>query len=130
MTFTRLLPLAAAQNLRIIAFNRRDYPGSSPFADEDLHMISEPYSNDDQGGFIRARGLEITELLAWIIREKNIPAVRDIGDGAQTGGLILLGWSLGVSIALMFAANLNTYPSDLVSVIEPYLRTLVLYGTL
>ena len=34
-TFVKLLPLAHAHNTRIILINRRDYPGTTPYTDEE-----------------------------------------------------------------------------------------------
>ncbi|KAL5498105.1 hypothetical protein ACEPAH_2235 [Sanghuangporus vaninii] len=121
--FSRLLPIAKQHNLRVIALNRRDYVGSTPYSKSELAIIN---SNDDRAfpAFLQARGLEIARFLVWVIKEKNIP--RANADGKE-GGLAVLGWSLGNLITMAFMRYLKTYPSEIVETIRPYLRTFYIY---
>lgn len=126
MSFARLLPHAAQHDLRVIALNRRDYAGSSPFSNEELAAIDRD-DQDAQDEFSKMRGLEIAEFLVWVIDELGIPKASPDG---KTAGLVLLGWSLGTNTALAFLAHLSTYPAAIREKLEGYLRTLVLYGEL
>ena len=84
-------------------------------------------SNNDDAfpSFLQARGLEIARFLAWVIREKKIPRA---SDDKKEGGLAILGWSLGNLTTMAFMRYLNTYPSDVLEALRPYLRTLFIYG--
>lgn len=122
--FSRLLPLAKKYNLRIIAVNRRDYVGSTLFSAAELEAINSD-SEDDHLEFLRARGLELAQFLIWMIREKKIPKASANG---REGGLALLGWSLGNVTTMAFLRHFETFPKDVAETIEPYLRTLIIYG--
>ncbi|KAL5510980.1 hypothetical protein ACEPAG_3699 [Sanghuangporus baumii] len=123
--FSRLLPFAKQHNLRVIALNRRDYVGSTPYCESELAIINS--NNDDAfPAFLRARGLEIARFLVWVIREKNIPRASSSADGRE-GGLAVLGWSLGNLITMAFMRYLKSYPSEVVEAIRPYLRTFYIY---
>ncbi|KAI5117099.1 hypothetical protein M0805_009726 [Coniferiporia weirii] len=123
--FSRLLPLAQRHNLRVIAFNRRDYAGSTPFSPAELSTISgtDTSVHDD---FLRARGLEVARFLLWVIQEKQIPRASADADGAQ-GGLALLGWSFGNVTTIAFLRHLHSFPRDIVDALAPYLRTFFIY---
>ncbi|KAH8114764.1 hypothetical protein DFH11DRAFT_1508701 [Phellopilus nigrolimitatus] len=121
LNFSRLLPLAHKHDLRIIAPNRRDYAGSTPFSDIELDVLN---GKDDHAhmDFLQKRGLEIARFLVWIISEKKIPQ-----SNGTSGGLALLGWSLGNVTTLSFLAHLGSYPQEIIATLEPYLRTFCLY---
>ncbi|KAI5117098.1 hypothetical protein M0805_009725 [Coniferiporia weirii] len=121
--FSRLLLRAHAQNLRVIAFNRRDYTGSTPFSPAELAAISGT-DGAEHVGFLRARGLEVARFLLWVVSEKNIPKAN--ANGTQ-GGLALLGWSLGNITTMAFLRHLRSFPRDLVDALAPYLRTFFIY---
>ena len=122
--FSRLLPLAQKYNLRIIAPNRRDYIGSTLFSEDELSVLN---GNNDLAhkAFLRDRGLEIAHFLKWIIDEMKIPLASEDG---KAGGLALMGWSLGNTTTVAFLRYLKTYPSELVTALEPYIRTFFIYG--
>ncbi|THH03630.1 hypothetical protein EW145_g6131 [Phellinidium pouzarii] len=129
-TFVRLLPQCPQHNLRIIAFNRRDYLGSAPYSADELSAL---HSTDaaKHRAFLHARGLEVAYLLVWVIRTLQIPPVREDGNtNTKKGGLALLGWSLGNITSLAFLAHLQGYPKDLIKVLEPHLRHFFIYVTL
>ncbi|KAH8114765.1 Alpha/Beta hydrolase protein [Phellopilus nigrolimitatus] len=123
LTFSRLLPLAHKYNLRIIALNRRDYAGSTPFSDAELDVVrgKDDHAHKD---FLQKRGLEIARFLVWVISEKKIPRTSEDG---TLGGLALLGWSLGNATTLSFLAHLDSYPREVIIALEPYLKTFFLY---
>ena len=85
--FRHLLPLARNHNLRVIAVNRRDYVGSTPFSQDEHDAIN---STDAQRHteFLKRRGTEIGEFLTQLVEEKNLPPAS--GDG-RSGGLALMG---------------------------------------
>lgn len=131
MNFSRLMPLAAKYGLRIIALNRRDYVGSTPFTTAELDdLLSDDDAKHRQ--FLQARGLEIARFLVWVIDELKIPpkteAVID-GESKTYGGLALMGWSLGNIQTILVLGHLMTYPREVVEKLKLFFRTLFIYGT-
>lgn len=119
-----LFPYTEKFNARVIALNRRHYGGTTLLNDEELHTAN---STDDcaHQSFLARRGLEIAQFLVWLIEKNDIP-MRS-ADG-KTGGIALLGWSMGVTTVLSFFANLKSYPCEIVTKLEPYLKSLILHG--
>ncbi|EJD05405.1 uncharacterized protein FOMMEDRAFT_79656 [Fomitiporia mediterranea MF3/22] len=122
--FSRLLPLAQQNDLRLIALNQRDYVNSTPFADAELDILS---SNDEVAhmNFFRARGLEYARFLCWVIKELNIPR---LDPAESSGGLAFLGWSLGNLTTIAFLAYLDSCPPEIIQTLKPYLKSFFIYG--
>lgn len=124
------MPLAAKYSLRIIALNRRDYVGSTPFTTAELDdLLSDDDAKHRQ--FLQTRGLEIARFLVWVIDELEIPpkmeAVMD-GKSKTYGGLALMGWSLGNIQTISVLGHLMTYPREVVAKLKLFFRTLFIYG--
>ena len=68
-----MLPLASQYNLRLILVNRRDYPGSSPYSDEDRRNISNSEDLEAYEAFFVARASEFAKFTEWIITHETIP---------------------------------------------------------
>jgi len=90
--FRKVLLEARAKDIRFIALNRRDFPGSTPFSQEELAKLKSP----DVGksallDFMRARGLELIGFIYNIIGLLNLPTRLASGEGA----ISILGWSSG-----------------------------------
>lgn len=79
-----------------------------------------------QEAFLSDRGLEIAYFLVRLIKEKAIPKI-DKG-GGESGGIVLLGWSLGAITTLAFLANMWSYPSEIQETLKSYLRAFLVYG--
>jgi len=120
-SFRRMVPYAAKNNLRFIAVNERDYPGSSPFSSEELAAMSNP-DKAEQARALQKQAEEIAEFMVHIIKKYDIPAASSSG-----GGLALLGWSLGSLLPLAFLANADKYPPGHTELLGRYLRTVVLH---
>ncbi|KAL5488023.1 hypothetical protein ACEPAI_6131 [Sanghuangporus weigelae] len=121
--FSRLFPLSAKYNLRVIALNRRDYVGSTPFSESELDILKDG-TDEAKEQFMRTRGLEIARFLVWLVKELNIPPASEDG---KSGGIALLGWSLGNITTMAFLGNLSSYAEDITETLEPYLRTFFIY---
>ena len=125
MNFKRLLPLAHNHNIRVIAFNRRDYRGSTPYNQEELDALKGD-NKRNHASFLRNRGLEVADLLVWIIDELKIPTISRDG---LSGGLALLGWSLGNITTLSFLGNFTSFPERIKQKLDLYLKHFFIYGT-
>ncbi|KAJ7342600.1 Alpha/Beta hydrolase protein [Mycena albidolilacea] len=100
-TFQRLNPLAQPNSLRIISVNRREYPGSSPYSTEDLTTFAE--GNDaERASLLEQQGHDLAMFLDSLIAELSIP---------QSGGIALVGWSMGNLFLLALIACIQTLPT-------------------
>lgn len=104
--------------------NRRDYPGSTPFSDEDILLTAPGSPPEDSDIFLRARAFEFAHFLAWFVREHDIPPI----GGQREGGLSIVAWSSSNTIIMSLMANLARLPDDLRDGLEPYIRSYIHYG--
>ncbi|KAI0738097.1 hypothetical protein C8Q80DRAFT_1222720 [Daedaleopsis nitida] len=101
--------LGKQHNSRIIVLNRRDYPGSTPYSDEERAALARLVA--------ASPGPEETQ-------QQALAFMRD--REAKTGGIILVGWSFAVVWMLAFLAHTETFPTGDVDLGE-YVRRVVLY---
>jgi hypothetical protein len=141
--FSRLLPLATASHLRLVILNRRGYSGSTPYSDEEISAINPAEHDEASGGssrtdrrqsgqfstFMQQRGAEMARFLSWFIDNERIPPRSD-DEGVISGGISLLGWSLGNTTTLSLLGFANTLDPGLMKKLEGYLRKIVIYGAL
>lgn len=109
--------------MRVIAVNRRDYAGSTLFSETELEVIRSK-NDETHTKFLRERGLELAQFLAYLVNEKGVKQVDENGQG----GLSFLGWSLGNIICLAFLRHIKSYPIELLETLEPYLKHYFIYG--
>lgn len=69
----------------------------------------------------------MARFLVWFIDNERIPPRSDNASRAS-GGISLLGWSLGNATTLSMLAFANTLDPGLMRKLEPYLRKVVIYG--
>ncbi|TBU21588.1 hypothetical protein BD311DRAFT_792642 [Dichomitus squalens] len=120
--FQKVIALSPAVGIRFVAVTRRDYNGSTPYTAHELNALRNG-SDSDKQAFLRARGLEIATFIERFIQENSLPAPTSDG---KTGGIGILGWSLGASFAVALVANLLTYPTPTQKTLGQYLRALLL----
>jgi hypothetical protein len=123
--FRRILPFTQKRNLRIILLNRRDYPGSSPYSDEDLKKCSPTSDAETAESFYRTVGEEYVTFMAWLVDHANIPPISSDG---KKGGIALMAWSAGNAYTIPVLAFADKYPEKLREKLDPYFRKLVLFG--
>ncbi len=123
-TFKKLIPLASKCNLRVVALNRRDYAGSTPCSSEELAALDSADS-DAHKSFLTDRGLEIARFMTWFIRKHGIPKASEDG---TSGGIALMGWSAGNITTLAFLSYVDSYPSEVIEALDPYVRTQIIFG--
>ncbi|PCH43966.1 hypothetical protein WOLCODRAFT_76102 [Wolfiporia cocos MD-104 SS10] len=124
--FLPMFSFAAQYNIRLIALNLRNYPGSTPYSPGELAVI---HGSDrrSQALFIRDRGLEIAAFLEWFLRGEHIPPISRAPGGAVEGGIVLLGWSFGNSMTLSFLANASDLTPTRQNLLGVYLRHVIIY---
>ena len=114
-------------NVRVVAFSRRDYPGSTPLTDEQKTVLNSG-TDEEKTVFLKERGLEVSAFVKGFDElDKDKPILPIKG---ATGGFALLGWSLGTSFALAAIANLDSLDPDVQKWWGEHLRALILYGTI
>ena len=132
--------------MRLVTLNRRGYAGSTPFSEEETSLIdpmaSDTSSEDETPSatarsnrvvsghymtFLQQRGAEMARFLAWFIEKERIPPqFKDAG--RTSGGISLLGWSLGNVTTLSMLAFASTLDPGLMKKLEPYLRKVIIFG--
>ncbi|KAG1811492.1 uncharacterized protein BJ212DRAFT_1301999 [Suillus subaureus] len=101
--FRKLFPLAAAH----------------PSSDADLAgLVSRTV--EGQEGFLRSQAVDIATFLVMFAREQHIPPAE-----GTSGGIALLGWSLGSLHTHAVMAHLDALPYNVLSDLEKYLHTVV-----
>lgn len=117
--FRKLFPLAAVHRIRIVSLYRRDYNPTTSFRDADLAgLVSRTV--EGQEGFLRSQAVDIATFLVMFAREQHIP----LAEGTS-GGIALMGWSLGSLHTHAVMAHLDALPHNVLSDLEKYLHTVV-----
>jgi hypothetical protein len=122
-----MIPFAAANRVRLIFVNRRDYPGSTPLSDAELAELGSS-DLETRAKALAQQGLDIGLFLAWLIREENIPPVVVDRDGKQQGGIALVAWSLAHTPLAGFLAHADSLPTDALRILDPCLRAYCIFG--
>ncbi|KAG2141235.1 hypothetical protein DEU56DRAFT_795856 [Suillus clintonianus] len=117
--FRKLFPLAAAHRLRIVSLYRRDYKPTTSFRDADLAGIVSGTVEGEEG-FLRSQAVDIATFLVMFAREQHIPPAE-----GTSGGIALMGWSLGSLLTHAVLAYLDALPSNILSDLGKYLHTMV-----
>lgn len=133
----KLQPLAATYGVRIIALNRREYPGSVPYTAKERALLppvpDKPLTDADQirsaqqmlETFMRDRAHELYQTIEGLVVERNLPPA---GPGFQTSGIVLVGWSLGATWMTSLLAHIAEFPVGAVN-LRDYVRRVVLSDT-
>ncbi|ETW81374.1 Esterase/lipase/thioesterase [Heterobasidion irregulare TC 32-1] len=101
--FNKVSALAGAAGMRFVAVNRREYKGSTPFSDAEKAVLTN--GTDEQK-------------LQWL---------RDRGNELATGGVALLGWSMGVSTTIATIANVDSFAPDIQLSLGSHLRAHIMH---
>ncbi|KAK1235463.1 hypothetical protein PQX77_001315 [Marasmius sp. AFHP31] len=119
-----------SSNLRILALNRRDYPGSTPFSDSELEALR----GEDDGltqKFHDNLGRHLWLFLRKFIDEEVVPPIATDDSGGKkkrTGGIVVMGWSYGAAFAIAAFANPEVV-GDAYELLERYVKGLLVYDT-
>lgn len=121
--FSRVAAKANESGVRVVLVNRRGYPGTAPFTEEEKVQHAALQERTPEGGkatrdFFRYRAREILEILEKFIVEEKI---------AKEGGVILSAWSLGTLTLNAFLTYAPTLPVGKVDVVS-YIKFAIPYG--
>ncbi|KIL65767.1 hypothetical protein M378DRAFT_161777 [Amanita muscaria Koide BX008] len=121
--FKRAQAAALEKGVRFVAINRRNYPGSTAFTLEEIHALSQG-SEGQRSDFLKDRAHEIATFIDRFIQKNHLPPISSDG---KSGGVILLGWSLGCAEAAATIAHADSLPSHIRLHLSSHLRALVIY---
>ena len=122
-----MIPFAAANRVRLVLVNRRDYPGSTPFLDAELAALGSS-DVETRARALARQGVDVGLFLAWLVRVENIPPVSVDRDGNKQGGIALVAWSLAHTPLAGLLAHADALPPDAVRVLDPCLRSYCIFG--
>ena len=125
--FHPLMPFAPKHNVRLILVNARDIGQSTPYTEAELALLNSK-NPAENAQFMRGVILEFANFVAWLVQHENVPRFVEDSVGGKTGGISLIAWSAGNGFFTPLFALADTIPSDIRTIIEPYLRSYIIYG--
>ncbi|KAG6811100.1 hypothetical protein H0H92_008988 [Tricholoma furcatifolium] len=112
--FQHLATLAGTRALRIIAFNRRQYPGSTPYNEAEQRVILSG-SLEERTAFMKEEGNLGALAIDRIIQDLNLPQQ-----------VAIAGWSLGVVFAISMYGAITRVPTDVAARLKTYVKSFIL----
>ncbi|KIJ08394.1 hypothetical protein PAXINDRAFT_172940 [Paxillus involutus ATCC 200175] len=120
--FRSLFPCAGDSNYRIVGLYRRGYPPTTAWKETEPN----PLDKDQQEEFLKQEALQLAGFLTKFATSQAIPK---INEEQKTGGIVVLGWSLGASYLHSLLAYLDVLPADQLKDLETYLYAVVSHDT-
>ncbi|EKM52319.1 uncharacterized protein PHACADRAFT_260636 [Phanerochaete carnosa HHB-10118-sp] len=120
--FSRMLPFRG-NSTRIVLVNRRGYPGSAPFNDEEHRLLDVSRSadlkvEDSVHVYMKDRARELYDFLNTFIYEERIPLA----------SMIVSGWSFGSVFIFALLAHAPSFPlRDEARPLTKYIKRVVAY---
>lgn len=109
--------------------NRRGYHGSTPLSESETNVDLATSRTDFYKNFLQSRAEEVAKFLVKLIEIEGIP-VKVETPGRASGGIALLGWSLGNVFTVSLLALANNFDPAIQTRLQPYLRKLIILGML
>ncbi|THU95907.1 hypothetical protein K435DRAFT_112270, partial [Dendrothele bispora CBS 962.96] len=123
-SFEKLPQYAHSFNLRTVVVNRRGYPGSTPYTESEMEDL-----NQGKKVHLEKLGSLIGSFVERFIEEneKTGAGIPKISGEGKSGGVAIMGWSIGaVSAMSMFADPALISPKSY-SLLQKYVKDLVFY---
>ena len=122
--FRRMFPFGPSHNYRLISLYRRGYAPSTPWTEAEIALYKSTDAEDGKK-HLRLAGLQIARFLLQFATSQTIPKYNE---ERKTGGIHLVGWSLGTLYLQAILANLDGLATEELRVLEGYLRTILYFG--
>jgi hypothetical protein len=106
--------------VRLVIVNRQEYSGSSKYTEAEIDDLMAGRTS-----FMERLGLRVTRFLLWFIQTYNIP--RSSKDH-KSGGLVVMGWSLGNATSLAFLGQPNAVSKESHQKLKQYLNKVIIFG--
>ncbi|KAF9065910.1 hypothetical protein BDP27DRAFT_1331389 [Rhodocollybia butyracea] len=120
--FQKVQALMQTSGARFVAINRRDYPHSTPYSAAEISVIING-TDSERTQFSTARGVELLTFMSQFIVQKGLSPIS--ADGL-TGGIVLIGWSLGNPLPLAAVGSIDKVPSSMQKQLASYMRGLIM----
>ncbi|KAE9405642.1 hypothetical protein BT96DRAFT_789994, partial [Gymnopus androsaceus JB14] len=117
--FGRILNIGLEHKMRIVLLTRREYKGSCPYTDKELALL-----NQGKKEFLEIVGNELAYFLLWFAETQQIPRA---SLDKKSGGIALLGWSMGNHATLSLLGQHHAVPVEKYSKLSLYLRHLIIH---
>jgi hypothetical protein len=108
------LPLVSSSNIRLVIVTRGDYG---------IHDIENIKAG--RGIFLQRLGLEVANFLLWFAETHKVPM---ISDDKKSGGISVMGWSLGAVSPLALLGHPDVISKESKQQLALYLRQALLYS--
>jgi len=122
--FRRMFPFGPSHNYRLISLYRRGYAPSTPWTEAEAALYKSTDAKDGKK-HLRLAGLQIARFLLQFATSQAIPKYNE---ERKTGGIHLVGWSLGTIYLQGILANLDSLATEELHALEGYLRTVLYFG--
>ncbi|KIK27223.1 hypothetical protein PISMIDRAFT_22191 [Pisolithus microcarpus 441] len=106
-----------------VSLYRRGYGLSTPWSEKELDLLQSS-DKEDHKAYLRLAGLQIVRFLLTFAASQSIPRY---SKEQKTGGVILLGWSIGGAYSNAALANLDALATEEFRDLESYLHTVIYY---
>ncbi|KAJ7062776.1 Alpha/Beta hydrolase protein [Mycena amicta] len=116
-TFQRLHPLAAANGLRVVCINRREYDGSSLYPEDELAVFTNG-TLEERMELVAAQGRDLALCVDGIIQTLALP---------KSGGVALLGWSMGTVFLCSLLASIDILPVPTKARLAEWVHTAIIF---
>ncbi|KAK7037590.1 hypothetical protein VNI00_011082 [Paramarasmius palmivorus] len=116
--FEKLHDYAHEYNIRTIVWNRRDYPGSTRYTNEELAELQQ-----GKRVFIDRLGFQVADFIKQLIEKEKIPkATLD----RKAGGVAIMGWSMGTATAMALFSDPSIISPEVHDHLKEYVKDLIL----
>ncbi|KAG6864181.1 hypothetical protein C0991_011800 [Blastosporella zonata] len=117
-SFEKLRTYGHGYNLRTVIWNRRGFPGSSKYSDADIDDLQ-----NGRNVFLDRLAILVGDFVKQFVEQESVPK---ISADRRSGGIALLGWSMGCPTAMALFSNPNIFSKETYTLLEAYVKDLVL----
>jgi hypothetical protein len=110
--------------VRFVSINRRNYTGSTPWTESEIAVVNNG-ADEQKLAFHEDRSREFATFISKFIELNSLPA---ISIDRKTGGVVVLGWSLGALNALSIPAFLSSYSVHIQASLQSHLLLVIMLG--
>ena len=116
--------MSPSRKAYVVALNRRNYPGSTPYDEKDVDVIVNG-TKEQKDAWHRDQSHELGMFIHKLIDKGNLPP---ISADRKTGGVAVVGWSSGAGNAIGMIAHPVTLPPAIRTGLALHVRFLIVQG--
>ncbi|CAK5266496.1 unnamed protein product [Mycena citricolor] len=114
-TFASLAEIGPSNGVRVIAVNRRGYPGTTPYSAEEMSLFVNGHEEDKER-LLAEMGRDLALLIAGLVASFSLPA-----------RVAVVGWSLGCLQVLSIVASVEHLPEQARRTLRGSVRSMILF---